>query len=345
MKKYIRAMFRGNTKTKLYLWTIVIFGLLSMGCLGGCIAGFGLSFGYVAFGSFIFATVYSQLGTFKDINAQINEQDALERSVRKQKESTAFSADRKLQKKWEEDAKEGNELNHYTEKNIKKYLVEYKAKKENFRVLIDSSAKYNINKCPAYVWSDKKHLFLLLLEQKARIVTISREKTGVLRYETGVVITDMEEYKKVKDSVFLGSLFRELYPKYYKKTVNGLTTFMKNVFIIGEDIAITTPSARGIIKATGCRLELTNQQIDRKRFGGYFEEIYKENLLLKEGAYTQEEYKGKVRELLAGLAEHEESLESFQKTIYQLVQYNMISLECAEFYMEFRGKKQEGKKG
>ena len=338
-------MFKESTKTKAYLWTIVLVTLASIGCLAGCIVGAGLAFGYVAFGGFIFSTAYSQLGVFKDVNAQINEQDALAKSIIKQGERSKSIANAEKRKMQELEEGEENELNRYTEENIKKYLVSYKAKKENYRVLIDSSEKYKISKCPAYVWSDKNYMFLLLMEKKTRIVTVPRKETGVLRYEKGVIITDMEEYKKVKDSMFLGSLFRELYPKYYKKTVNGLTTFMKNLFIIGEDIRITTCSARGIIKATGCRLELTDKQIDRKRFGGYFEDIYKENLLLKEGAYTQDEYNARIRELLSALAEHEEKQEVFQKIIYQLVQYNMISREYAEFYMEYRGKNTEKRKG
>lgn len=344
MGKYIRAMFHGSAKTKAYLWTIVLVALASVVCFGAVLFGASIYLGYLAFGGSIFTIAYSQLAVFKDVNAEIVDQSLLEKSVagskkRRSKEAEAGGEQGSKRVSTLEEEEDGdNPFNRYTKDNLKKYLVSYKVKLQNYRVLIDSSEKYHIKCCPAYVWSDKNYLFFLLMEKKPRTIAISRKETGVLRYEKGVVIKDIEEYKKVKDSVFLGSLFHELYPEYYKQTVNGLTTFMKNLFIIGEDIKVTAPSAYGIIKATSCRLELTDKQIDRKRFGGYFEEMYKENLLWKEKAIGEEDYKERTRVLLTALAEHEEKLEVFQQTIYQLTQYRLISPDYAEFYLDYRGK-------
>lgn len=339
MKKYLRAMIKGSSKTKVFLWTIVLVTLASFACLGASFLGAGLSFSYLAFGGIIFSITFSQLGTFKDVNGEIKNQDLLEQSIKNRRhqplEEQGEVSKRRGNLK-EEKMDSENELNKYTEDTLKKYLVAYKVKQENFRVLIDSSEKYHIKNCPAIIWSDRNYLFMLLLEKKARMITIARSDVEIMRYERGIVMKDIEEYKKVKDSV-LGSLFKELYPEYYKKRVNGLTTFMKNLFLIGEDIRITTPSAGGMIKATKCRLELNGKQLDRKRFNGYFEDIYKINLLFKEKALSCEEYEASVRELLVNYAEHEESLESFRNTIFQLVQYHIISEEYAEFYMNYKG--------
>lgn len=339
MKKYLRAMIKGSSKTKVYLWTIVLVALASFACLGASFLGAGLSFSYFAFGGIIFSITFSQLGTFKDVNGEIKNKDLLEKSIKNRRHQSLEEQGEVSKRKenlQEEEIDSENELNKYTEDALKKYLVAYKVKQENFRVLIDSSEKYHIKNCPAFIWSDRNFLFMLLLEKKPRMITIARSDVEILRYERGIIIKDIEEYKKVKDSV-LGSLFEELYPEYYKKRVNGLTTFMKNLFLIGEDIRITTPSAAGMIKATKCRLELNGKQLDRKRFNGYFEDIYKINLLFKEKALSCEEYEASVRELLVNYAEHEESLESFRNTIFQLVQYHIISEEYAEFYMNYKG--------
>lgn len=339
MRKYLRAMIKGSSKTKVYLWTIAVTALGSLACLGASILGAGLGFSYVAFGGIIFSVMFSQLGTFKDVNGEIKNQDLLEKSVKNRKHQSLEEQGEasKMKKKLEEEELDSeNELNKYTKDALKKYLVAYKVKQENYKILIDSSEKYHIKNCPAFIWSDRNHLFLLLLEKKPRMLTIARADVEIMRYERGIAIKDIEEYKKVKDSV-LGSLFEKVYPEYYKKRVNGLTTFMKNLFVVGEDIRITTPSAAGMIKATKCRLELSGKQFDRNRFNGYFEDVYKMNLLFKEKALSCEEYEACVRELLVNYAEHEESLESFRNTVYQLVQYNIISEEYAEFYMNYKG--------
>lgn len=345
MKKYLRAMFYGSGKTKAYLWTVVLAAVASFGCLVACVMGAGLPFAYAAFGGTIFSIMYSQLGVFKDVNVEIDQRDKLERSIQHREAEENGNAGSKKKKTEEAEQAEPNELDRYTEESIKRYLTAYKAKQETYCVLVDSSEKYHLNKCPAYIWSDKNYLFLMALEKKPRVIHMMRKDVATLRYEKGIVITDMEEYKKVKESIFISSKFRKLFPEYYKASVNGLTTFKKNLFVLGEDLRITTPSAAGMIKAVQCRLELTNKQIDRERFGGYFEEVYKAKLLLNEKAYDQEEYDEKVRQLLVVLAEHEEKIEVFQTIISQLVQYRMISQETAEFYMEYRGKLEEKRRG
>lgn len=341
MKKYLRAMIKGSPKTKLYLWTIAAVLILSILCFGGCILGMGMGFAYAAFGGVIFSIAYSQLAVFRDVNVQIDQMDKLEQSIQR-KEKMQKNSNKKRKRSPEEDGEiDDNELNKYTSDTLKHYFHEYKVKKENYCVLIDSSEKYHIKKCPAYVWSDKHYLFFLLLEKKARIIHIPRKDVAILRYEKGIVIKDIDEYKKVKDSVFLSEKFQYLYPKYYKQSINGLTTFVKNVFVIGEDIRVTAPSAYGLIQAVGCRLELTDKQFDRSRYGGYFEEIYKSNLLLKEEAIDQEKYDELLRGYMVDLAEHEEKIEVFQDILCQLRQYKMITQEYAEFYMNYRNKLEE----
>lgn len=341
MKKYLRAMIKGSSKTKLYLWTIAVILFLSVLCFGGCILGAGMGFAYAAFGGVIFSIAYSQLAVFRDVNVQIDQMDKLEQSVQ-MKEKMQKKSNNKRKRNPEEDGEtDGNELNKYTSETLKHYFHEYKVKKENYCVLIDSSEKYHIKKCPAYVWSDKHYLFFLLLEKKARIIHIPRDQVAALRYEKGIVIKDIDEYKKVKDSIFLSEKFQQLYPRYYKQSVNGLTTFVKNLFVIGEDIRVTAPSAYSLIQAVGCKLELTEKQFDRSRYGGYFEEVYKINLLRKEEAIDQEKYDELLRTYMLDLAEHEERIEVFQEVLCQLRQYKMITQEYAEFYMNYRNKLEE----
>lgn len=331
-------MIKGSGKTKVYLWTIVLVTLASLGCFGATVLGAGLYFSYVAFGGIIFSITFSQLGTFKDVNCEIESKEKLEKSLKnrtsfyKESQKNIVKNKRMNEEEWDSD----DELDKYTDENLKKYFVVYKVKQQNYRVLIESSEKYHIKNCPAFIWSDRNYLFVLLLEKKPRMLTIARSNVEIMRYERGITIKNMEEYKKVKDSI-LGSMFEGLYPNYYKTRVNGLTTFMKNVFLVGEDIRITTPSAAGMMKAIKCRLELNGKQLDRKRFDGYFAEVYKANLLFKEKALSAEEYEAQVRQLLVNFAEHEETIEAFRKTVYQLVQYNLISEEYAEFYMSYKG--------
>lgn len=342
MKKYIRAMFFGSAKTKMFLWTIVLVALASIFCIGAVAMGGSVYFAYAAFGGILFSITYSQLGMFRDVTAQLKEDGQLEASIhKKQKNGKKDYMEQpdiagKKQSATEEESGEENPLAQYNDEKLKKLLVTYKVNKESFLVLIDSSEKYHIKKCPGYVWSDKKNLLFLLLEKKPRTIAIPRKETEIMRYEKGVVITDMEEYKHVKDSIFLNSMYRDLYPDYYRAVTNGLRTFKKNLFVIGEDIRITTKSAKGVMKAAQCRLELNQWQFDRQRYSSYFEEAYKANLLLREKVYDQEEFKEKMREILVGLAEHEEKIETYQSIVLQMVQYHFISQEYADFYMNYK---------
>lgn len=343
-------MFRGSTKTKMFLWTIVLVALASVACLGAVVMGGSIYFAYLAFGGILFSVTYSQLGYFRDVTAEISEQGKLDASIHKHNkekkakfiETTDGNSTKKRAEQMEEFGEE-NGLQHYNEDEIKKVLVEYKAKKESFLVLIDSSEEYHIKNCPGYIWSDKKRVYFLLLEKKTRIIAIPRTETNVLRYEKGVIVRDIEEYKEVKDAFFLYSMYKDFFPEYYRTVTNGLSTFKKNLFIIGEDIRVTAKSVRGIMKATQCRLELDDQQFDKQRYGGYFEEAYKANLLFREEVYDQEEFKERIREILTGLAMHEEKAEVYQNTIFQLVQYRLISQEYAEFYLNHRNQLEQKK--
>lgn len=226
MRKYIRGMFYGSSKTKLYLWTIVVVLAISIGCFGAALLGAGLNFVYIAFGGSVFAIAYSQLGVFKDVNKEIKKgnmgHDAKEKIQEKDNIRNTVN-----KKKKQEEIVSDNEYNQYTEENIKKYLFAYKVKKQSFLAIIDSSEKYHIKNCPAYVWGDKKYLYFLLLEKKVRTIAIPRTETAVLHYEKGAMVTDLEEYKKLKESFFLGSLFRKFIPEYYRTMVNGFSTFKK----------------------------------------------------------------------------------------------------------------------
>ena len=340
MKKYIRGMFYGSRKTKLYLWMMVIVGIASLVCLGAAIMGAGFNFAYIAFGGVIFTITYSQLAVFKDVNREMKEGSEKEKSKGTEQEDEAVHNNLKSKKQYE-DNEDNNEYNQYTEKNIKKYLVAYKVKKESYLVVIDSSEKYHIKNCPAYVWGDKKYLYFLLLEKKARTIAIPRTETAVIHYEKGVMVADMEEYKKLKESIFLGSMFRKFIPEYYRVMVNGFSTFKKNLFVVASDVKVSALSVRGIMKITNCRLELSDSQFDRKRFGGYFEEAYKLNLLLREEVIDAEEYKEKIKEILTGLAEHEERIDVFRTTIASMVQYHLISDDYADYFLDYRYKLEE----
>ena len=342
-------MFFGSGKTKMYLWTIVLVALASLVCFGVVATGASINFLYLGFGGFLFSITYSQLGVFKDVNIQMDDQNKITSSTQKTKKAIGVTNGeiekrQNVKKRIEELEEEANELNRYNEDEVKKLLVQYKVKKESFLVLIDSSEKYRIKKCPGYIWSDKKHIYFLLLEKKPRTIAIPRSEVGGMRYEKGIIITNMEEYKKLKDTVFLYNMYKDLLPKYYRTVTNGLSTFKKNLFIFGEDIRITTKSAKGVMKVSQCKLELDDKQFDKQRFDSYFEEIYKVNLLYREEVWNQEEYREQLNGILTRLAHHEEKIEVYQDTIFRLAQYQLISQEYAEYFLDYRHKLEQKKR-
>lgn len=349
MRKYIRAMFFGSGKTKMYLWTIVLVALASFACFGVVITGGSINFLYLGFGGLLFSITYSQLGVFKDVNIQMEDENKINTRIPKDKKATEdiYNENDKKQKfgkKIKELDDEKNELKRYNEDEVKKLFVQYKVKKESFLVLIDSSEKYRIKNCPSYVWSDKKYIYFLLLEKQPRTIAIPRSEIGGMRYEKGIIITNMEEYKKLKDTVFLYSLYKDLLPKYYRTVTNGLSTFKKNLFVIAEDIRITTKSAKGVMKATQCKLELNDKQLDKHRFDSYFEEVYKVKLLYQEEVLNQEEVKEQLSGILTRLAKHEEKIEVYQNTIFKLAQYQLISQEYAEYFLDYRHRLEQKKR-
>ena len=342
VRKYLRAMIYGGRKTKLFLWVLALSSSVSVGCIIACILGAGMSFAYAGFLGTIFSLAYSQLGDFKDVTRDLSKDDKKNRERKRldTDDSVDTKSHEKKSKEGEEKEAVENKYKQYTKEKIKQCLVEYKVKQENFRILVDSSEKHKIKCCPAYIWTDKYFFYLLLFEKKPRVISIPRKTLEIMTYEKEHVIRDIDEYSDLRGSV-MGSLFQSLMPKYYKTTVNGFTTYMKNLFVLGDDLVITAPSAGNAIKALHCQMVLDQSLLDPSRFNSYFQEVYKVNLLFKEKAISVEEYDIHLKAILSSLVEHRENLEVFKETITQLCQYGMISREYAEYYIEQRYKLKE----
>lgn len=329
MKKYLRALFWGSTKTKINLWTIV--GIL--------VAEIIIIIFTVLMSSGMMAFLACMMGIFFIMYTQSLSFQEIEKELAKKNEWKDFEKSKEEKEKIKE-----NYFNQYGEKELQRLFHAYKVKKESRAILIDSSIKYKINQCPAYIWKDKTYFHMLLLEKEPRKVQIELNKIPCMEYEKGAVVSREGEYTLLKKAPLVQLVFKDFLPTYYSGNKSNMDVMLKNLYILGADIKVTNKSARSVFDILNLTFQLNSKQADAERFGGYFVDAYKLNILWKDGVLEVEEYKQKMKHLLRNLAHNEINLDSFRRIIKQLIQYRLITDDYAEFFIEYRNKLEEKKK-
>lgn len=372
----INGMFYGDGYTKRMLWSAFLLGVFSIGSLlAGLALGFWpcyiAALAMASGDAFLMHSMHLDVDT---IGGEEDEQDeelqqeekteeeqkkeplkkeslknkssknetTLKGAVPKQDKDNAMKAKGKTQgnvKEKNSGKKTGTDADStedYSEKEIKKLFYTYKVKKNHRPVLIDSSKKYRIKECPAYIWTHQGQLHILLLEKEARKLSLPLSEVQKMYYEKSVPANQKKEYDcLVEGPGMISMVFSEYRPVYQSIIKDKRQVEVKNLYRIGTDIRFTAPSARELLELLQPEFVVDDEIMRSDDYNQYFKQIYKQKILLNDGALNMNQYQTRIKSILQKLSEAPITPAAFRMTLSDMAGRGLISNEYVSYYTQY----------
>lgn len=359
----INGMFYGDGYTKRMLWSAFLLGVFSIGSL---LAGLALGFWpcYIAAlvmasgDAFLMHSIHLDVDTIggeeEEQEEELLQEEKAEKEEQKQerpkKETALKEANPKQSNNNVTKAKETvqekagkkktkpdtDKIEDYSEKEIKKLFYTYKVKKNHRPVLIDSSKKYHIKECPAYIWTHQGQLHILLLEKEARKLSLPLSEAQKMYYEKSVPANQKKEYDcLIEGPGIMSMVFSEYRPVYQSIIKDKRQVEVKNLYRIGTDIRFTAPSARELLVLLQPEFVVDDEVMRSDDYNQYFKQIYKQKILLNDGALNMNQYQSKVKSILQKMAEAPITPAAFRMTLSDMAGRGLISNEYVSYYTQY----------
>lgn len=326
LKQIINGMFYGDVYTKRVFWSVFLVSILLLVSL---IIGLVLS-SWVLYGT---AIVFAILDAIVLHRIELDVENVEEANEEDEGEIICES-ERTMNP--EEKAQAGYDaVSGYTEKDIKQMFYKYKVKKNHRPVLIDSCTRYHIKECPAYAWTHRGQLHLLLLEKEPRNISLGLDSVQKMYYEKDVPANQRKEYDCLIGTSLVSMVFREYRPIYHSIIRNKTRKEVKNLYVIGPDMKFTPASAKELILLLQPEFVLQDEIMESEEYNQYFKQVYKQKVLLDDGVLNIKDYQTKVRGILQKLAEAAITPAAFRMTLTDMVQRQLISNEYAAYYSQY----------
>jgi len=344
LEKILNSMLHGNTRTKVFLWSVFILGVSAVFLL---MAGIILGLPYLGLGGVLvgFAgLILSQSVSLKDLN---REKKKREKKNPKEIEKAEKSSDKKEKKEKEQSVPEektrkererekSQYLSSLNAKKVKKIMKEHKVNQVHVKVMIDSYPAKKIEQAPAFMWrTDEMLHFLILTGQVEEFEVPLADIKGILLVKN--VPADKEkDYRFFKYSSFISKMFQPYLPAYSEGTKGGELEVRKNTFRIEPGINLTNSSVANLRKVLlpGVAFLVDDQVIASQRFNEYFKELYRYSLLCKNMVITLDEYREQIKKTLDALLDAPISGNEFVNTVYDLNKYRLITKNDVVFYTQ-----------
>lgn len=372
----INGMFYGDGYTKRMLWSAFLLGVFSIGSLlAGLALGFWPCYiaaaAMAAGDGFLMHSIHLDVDTIGDEEDEDDEEEPEEETPKKEKKTKETTAEEEVPKPAKEKASKDKEIpkpakekaskdkedvqaeaegtskgkkpkadrddeKDYSEKEIKKLFYTYKVKKNHRPVLIDSSKKYHIKECPAYIWTHQGQLHILLLEKEARKLSLPLSEVQKMYYEKSVPANQKKEYDcLVEGPGMVSMVFSEYRPVYQSIIKDKRQLEVKNLYRIGEDIRFTAPSARELLELLQPEFVVDDEVMRSDDYNQYFKQIYKQRILLNDGAMNMNQYQSRIKTILQKLAEAPITPAAFRMTLSDMAGRGLISNEYVSYYTQY----------
>ncbi len=344
LEKILNSMLHGNTRTKIFLWSVFILGVSAVFLL---MAGIILGVPYLGMGGVLvgFAgLILSQSVSLKDLNRG---KKAKKQKTPKEKEKAEGSSDKKEKKekgqsapeektRKEREREKSQYLSSLNAKKVKKMMKEHQVNQVHVKVMIDSYPAKKIEQAPAFMWrTDEMLHFLILTGQAEEFEVPLADIQGILLVKN--VPADKEkDYQLFKYSSFISKMFQPYLPAYSEGTKSGELEVRKNTFRIEPGIYLTNSSVANLRKVLlpGVAFLVDDKVIASKRFNEYFKELYRYSLLCKNMVITLDEYREQIKKTLDALLEAPIGGNEFANTIYDLNKYRLITKNDVVLYTQ-----------
>ncbi len=324
MNKIWNGLRYGNKKTKGYILAtifLLVFGSVS---IGFTIVEKSPLWGMIATFCFLVAFLFITSLSFQKTGKQV---------YKKTREELALTD---TQSKEPVEEEEENIYEQYNEETVKGIFIKYKVNKDHKPIMIELCQSEKIRQCPAYIWSDRGYLNLLLFEEETRKVTIPLSKVTKITYEKGVIANPLLDYQGFQKPSFLRVVFSSYLPTLYEDSRDGRKVYRKNLYVLSPDIKVTNTSIRTIMDMLKLDLSYEGRFADPKMHNPYFEAAYLLSIMLRDGVITVSEFKVRIKTLLQQLSEANISKDEFSLYIRQMVNARLITKEYAEYYLSLR---------
>lgn len=316
---FFNTLLYGDPKTKRILWSMVICSLLSMGLIIAAMALQKLAlFGPVL----ILVAIVILIAQTYDFNEL--------------KEDEEPDADKPVEPE--------EVLVRYTEKKLKQVFVKFRVKPDHRTIMIDSSEKYKIKQIPAYAWVFRGRFHILLLEKTAREITLPLNTVGPVRYRRAVPVAPKGEYVQFNKPSLLSSVFSDYLPSVYEKGKGTIKRRLKNLYVIGEDIAITNRSVKHIFDLTGTSFQIEDKLTMSGDYSEDFIDMYKAYTLFRDQVLDANQYKQQVTQILDNMAVSNMLDAELKINLEKMQGFYFITADYANYCLEKRVKEVNAQK-
>ncbi len=347
--KVIRSMFQGSTKTKIFLWSILVLGLAAVAMV---VIAAALEFPYLGMGGVA-------LGFVSFVISQSVSIDTLEKQKKNRKkksEKPNQAHPKKGKKSGKEEQIEEDEgdsrskerqkarfLASLNEKAVKKMLREHKVVQTHVKIMIDSYPQRRLKQVPAFAWRTDKHLHFLVLEGRANEFEIPLEEIKGIYYEKDAEADPEKDYAPFHYETFIAKFFADYLPEYHEYNSEGEISYRKNLFRVGQDVYITNSSMANMMSILPYVPFLIDDNIClSSRFDEYFKELYRYSVLCKNQVITLEEYKNQIEKTLESLLTAPISAREYVQTMHSMARYHLIDRDnVAKYSQKYRSLKMQ----
>ncbi len=235
-----------------------------------------------------------------------------------------------------DDLQDINRYEKYNPKMMKRIKRKYHIRRDHRPIIIDSSEKYHIYQCPAFIWRAHDKVFLLLLEKEPRRITIPRELIHNMGYKPGVKAEREKEYIAFQKENLVTKVFEEYLPDYHDAKVKNDPLKVKNLYTIYPDICVTNRCAFQVKDLLLLNFMPKDRITQSEMLNGFFKRIYAANIMFKDKVYTIAEYKEEVEQVLKEMCYAEIPRREYILTLENLHKARLISKQYIQYYTTMR---------
>lgn len=340
--KVIRSMFQGSTKTKIFLWSVLVLGLAAVALLVIAIA---LGFPYLGMGGIALGFVSFVVSQSVSIDTLEKEKKYHKKKKGKQPNQVHSQKGKQSDKEEQPEDEEGNSrskerqkarfLASLNEKAVKKILREHKVVQMHVKIMIDSYAQRRLKQVPAFAWRTDKHLHFLVLEGRANEFEIPLEEIKGIYYEKDAEADPEKDYAPFRYETFIAKYFADYLPEYHEYSNDGEISYRKNLFRVGQDVYITNSSMANMMSILPHVPFLIDDNVCRSgRFDEYFKELYRYSVLCKNQVISLEEYKNQIEKTLESLLTAPITARDYVQTMHSMARYHLIDRDNVTKYSQ-----------
>lgn len=165
--------------------------------------------------------------------------------------------------------------------------VEYDIPDDYIRIMIETNSDGSVRECPALVWKDNFFLNILPLIKKSSIGCWSLKKFKEVSYKVLPEVDPDCRYNGIGMAA-LASEFEDRFPEYM---FNGAYGTYTGVFVFPEGIEISNTSAKAMFELLEPEFTLDDAVTSSDKYEPEIKEIYKNQILWKNGVIDTSKYK------------------------------------------------------